>query len=217
MAMILSQTQANTTMELIKNIDPDSMKKSLKKFVDGHEQKSIDSPMCIDVQRKREFFLASQKKNNAKEVPLESDCESVSVPNNDKETVCSTQNIEKQPSRTNATHRFVGKGGRVARERSNSRGSATGWNKSMSPSGHISHLVNIGDKSLSINVEPCQDNTDFVNKSDQKRRKRLLEDLEEKIGTTHSNDENKFRGNLTTNAEANLPGSVNNNYAEVES
>jgi hypothetical protein len=170
------------------------------------------------VQRKREFFLTSQKKKNTQEVPLESDCESVSVPKNAKETVCySNQNIEKQPSRGIASHGFVGKGGRVERERSNSRGSATGWNKSMSPSGHISYLVNHGDKSLSINVEPCLNNTDFINKSDQKGVKRLLENLEEKIGTTHSNDENIFTGNRLTKPETNLRGSANNNYAQVES
>lgn len=56
MAMILSQTQANTTMELIKNITT--------------EKKSIDSPVSIDVQRKRDFFLGSQKKKNTQEVPL---------------------------------------------------------------------------------------------------------------------------------------------------
>jgi hypothetical protein len=204
MAMILSQTQANTTMELIKNITT--------------EKKTMDSPVSIDVQRKRDFFLGSQKKKNTQEVPLESDCESVSVPKNAKETVWySNQNFEKQPSGGIAKHRFVKKGGRVARERSNSKGSTTGWNKSMSPSGHISHLVNHGDKSLSINVEPCLNNTDFINKSDQKGVKRLLEDLEEKIGKTHSSDEKRFTGNRLIKPETNLQGSASNNYAQVES
>lgn len=105
----------------------------------------------------------------------------------------------------------------VARERSNSKGSATGWNKSNSPSGHISHLVNHGDKSLNINVEPCLNNTDFINKSDQKGVRRLLEDLEEKIGKTYSNDENKFTGNRLIKPETNFQGSASHNYAQVES